>query len=95
MICFDDRCDLGKWIHGPGVRRLGRYPGFTALRENHRMFHYSASNVVAVAQAGRREEAERLLRGVYADFSRRVIKELRALRALGGRRTGPERARQR
>lgn len=88
VICFDDRCDLGRWIHGPGAQRLGRYRGFTALRENHRMFHYAASNVVSLNQSGRKAEARRMLDGVYAGFSTKVIDDLTGLRDLAQRRKG-------
>ena len=48
QICFDDRCDLGKWIYSTGRAKLGSFPGFTALQGHHKMFHYAASNVVAL-----------------------------------------------
>ena len=53
QICFDDRCDLGKWIYSTGRAKLGSFPGFTALQGHHKMFHYAASNVVALAQAAK------------------------------------------
>lgn len=82
VICFDDRCDLGKWIHGKGRARLGAYPGFSALTEHHRMFHYVASNVVSLAQVGKKVEAERMLQGVYAENSAAVVKSLHQLQEL-------------
>ena len=86
VICFDDRCDLGKWIHGPGQQRLGRLPGFADLREKHRMFHYCASNVVSLAQSGKQEEARRLLKGTYENFSQQVCDDLTQLQAIVARR---------
>ena len=82
VICCDDRCDLGRWIHGTGRKRLGSYPGFTALTEHHRMFHYAASNVVSLAQAGKSAEAERMLTGLYAQKSSAVLGALRELQAM-------------
>jgi len=35
VVCLDDRCDLGKWLHGPGKQRLGRYPAFSVLVARH------------------------------------------------------------
>jgi hypothetical protein len=82
VICFDDRCDLGKWIYSTGAKQLGRYPGFTALKEHHKMFHFIASNVVSLAQAGKGEEAKRMLLTTYENKSDSVIKTLRQLQEL-------------
>ncbi|MBI5276161.1 MAG: CZB domain-containing protein [Burkholderiales bacterium] len=82
VICFDDRCDLGKWIHGEGKQRLGRFPGFTALVSHHKMFHYDASNVVSQFQAGHAAEARKTLEGVFAQHSRSVVESLDTLAHL-------------
>lgn len=82
VICFDDRCDLGKWIHSSGQARLGAYAGFTALKEHHRMFHYSASNVVSLVQGGKREEAERMLTGTYEQKSKAVVRSLQQMQQI-------------
>ena len=81
-ICFDDRCDLGKWIHGTGKAKLGNFPGFTALQGHHKMFHYAASNVVALAQAGKTEEANKMLDVQFTQQSAEVVRDLRMLKAL-------------
>ena len=81
-ICFDDRCDLGKWIHGAGKAKLGNFPGFTALQGHHKMFHYAASNVVALAQAGKTEEANKMLDVQFTQQSAEVVRDLRMLKAL-------------
>jgi len=81
-ICFDDRCDLGKWIYGPGKAKLGRFPGFTALTSHHKMFHYAASNVVALYQAGRTDEAQRMLDQQLAEFSKNVTQDLDSLQQV-------------
>ena len=76
VICFDDRCDLGQWIHGQGKARLGKFPGFTALLGHHKMFHYAASNVVALAKAGKAEQAQAMLEGQFTTFSNEVVATL-------------------
>ena len=81
-ICFDDSCDLGKWIHGAGKAKLGNFPGFTALQGHHKMFHYAASNVVALAQAGKTEEANKMLDVQFTQQSAEVVRDLRMLKAL-------------
>jgi hypothetical protein len=86
VICFDDRCDLGKWIHGPGQERLGKYPGFTALMNNHKMFHYSASNVVSLTKVGKAQEARKMLDGQFSSFSAQVVGALQELQQALERR---------
>ena len=82
QICFDDRCDLGKWIYSTGRAQLGTFPGFTALMGNHKMFHYAASNVVALAQAGKFDEAEKILVMQFSQHSSEVVRELQILRSI-------------
>lgn len=86
-ICFDDRCDLGKWIHSSGQANLGRFPGFTALVGRHKMFHYAASNVVALSKAGKEAEARKMLTGQFEAFSRSVVSELEELQDIQTRRS--------
>ncbi len=82
VVCFDDRCDLGKWIHSAGQSRLGRFPGFTALMGHHKMFHYAASNVVSLYQAGKHTEAKKMLYSQFESFSTAVQKDLEMLHSL-------------
>lgn len=81
-ICFDDRCDLGKWIYSTGKARLGRLPGFTALLSDHKQFHYAASNVVALAKANKHAEAEKMLTGPYTRASAGVIGALTSMMSV-------------
>ena len=61
VVCLDDRCDLGKWLHGPGRERLGKYPAFTVLVARHRHFHMEASTVLSLAQSGEQAKADQKL----------------------------------
>ncbi len=79
VICFDNRCDLGQWIHGKGQAHLGKFSGFTALLEHHKMFHYAASNVVAMSLAGKKAEAHKMLHGPFATFSKAVGEDLESM----------------
>lgn len=90
-ICFDDRCDLGRWIHGPAKTSLGRFPGFTALMGHHKMFHYTASNVVALSKAGKEAEARKMLEGQFESFSKAVVAELDTLREVTASRKAARR----
>lgn len=80
LVCLDDRCELGKWLHGPGRHRLGKYPAFTVLVARHRFFHQQAAAVLAEAQAGQRDQAERLMRTSYQHGSNQVVLLLKELR---------------
>ncbi|MGS0742714.1 CZB domain-containing protein [Glaciimonas sp. GG7] len=79
VICFDNRCDLGKWLHGAAKEQLGKYTAFQQLVAEHKSFHYHASNVVSLTQAGKIEEAEKLLDNGFRLSSERVVKFLRDL----------------
>ncbi|MFM2065242.1 MAG: hypothetical protein RLZZ584_151 [Pseudomonadota bacterium] len=80
LVCLDDRCELGRWLHGAGNARFGGYPIFSILIARHRMFHIQASTVIALAQAGDRQRAMEALQGGYRHASQQVIVLLRELR---------------
>lgn len=84
FICMDDRCDLGKWLHGAGTQRLGKFPAFAVLIARHKYFHIQASSVVAMTQSKQKDEATRVLEGSYRHASTQVILLLKELkRGLG------------
>lgn len=80
VVCLDDRCDLGKWLHGPGKMRLGVYPAFTLLVARHKYFHLQASTVVALAQAGDADKATQALTSSYRHASNQVVLLLKELK---------------
>lgn len=82
VVCHDNRCDLGHWIHGAGREALGKFPGFTTLMRHHQMFHYTASNVVALDLAGQKAEAHQMLNTQLNDFSNSVVSDLRTLASV-------------
>ena len=85
VVCMDDRCDLGKWLHGPGNQRMGKYPAFTMLVARHKYFHVQASTVVALAQADEKGKAEQMIDSSYRHASNQVVLLLKELkRGLGG-----------
>ena len=84
VVCLDDRCDLGKWLHGPGGQRLGKYPAFSVLVARHKYFHQQASTVVALVQANHKDQATHTLEGSYKHASTQVVLLLKELkRGLG------------
>lgn len=79
-LCFDDRCDLGKWIYSTGEARLGNLPVFEALKVYHKMSHVTISRLISLAQAGKNDEAKRMLLTTYERESNSVTQALVQLR---------------
>jgi methyl-accepting chemotaxis protein len=61
VICRDDRCPLGKWLHGDGGQRWGTQPGFVSLLQKHAEFHSVAGTVARQINAGAMQDAERMI----------------------------------
>ncbi|MBL8355154.1 MAG: CZB domain-containing protein [Delftia acidovorans] len=80
IVCLDNRCELGKWLHGPGRERLGKYPAFTVLVARHKHFHLEASTVLTLSLAGEMEKAEHKLKTGYRHASNQVVLLLKELR---------------
>jgi hypothetical protein len=77
VVCRDDQCVLGKWIHGMGGERFGHSDMFQRLQHNHAQFHVCAGKVLALAQEGKKEEAQDALKSdAYAKASKDVIFDL-------------------
>lgn len=72
-VCLDNRCTLGKWIHGAGKARLGDYPIFQQLMDEHAKFHYYASKVIEAHDAGDDATARSLLDGDFAHQSKKTV----------------------
>lgn len=72
-ICVDNRCVLGKWIHGPGKERFGAIGTFQQLMDEHAKFHYQASKVVEAHQAGNTALAEQILSDQFAHQSKKTV----------------------
>lgn len=79
VICRDDQCVLGKWIHGPALKHFHDDEGFHKLRSDHANFHFIAGSVVKKVQENDRAGSEALFRGEYARTSREVIQDLTEL----------------
>jgi Chemoreceptor zinc-binding domain len=81
VICQDNLCVLGKWIHGPGKTRLGEYQLFRQLIDEHSKFHYHASKVVAAHQAGDQALATKLMQEDFLKQSKKTVACLAKLHA--------------
>ena len=79
IVCRDDQCVLGKWIHGPALNHFHNDDGFTALRDDHAQFHVVAGKVVSNVQANNKAAAEVLMKSEYMLASRKVVRDLTEL----------------
>jgi len=78
----DDCCALGKWIYGAGGQRYGQLPLFSQLVEQHKTFHLETGRVAELVNAGKTEEANRLLQGgsPFIRAGRAVVETLNRLK---------------
>lgn len=58
------QCRLGKWCTGRGKERFGLNPAFRALEEPHNRLHRMARSAVEAWNAGRQDEARKVVREV-------------------------------
>jgi len=82
VICRDDQCTLGKWIHGPATDYFHDAEPFHELRADHAQFHFVAGNIVKSIQENDRAAAEKLFHGEYAQVSHKVMVALTELNDL-------------
>ena len=73
----DDRCDLGKWLHGNG-RKYASLPEFGRLVDDHAHFHRTAGDIIRKADAGQigGEEVALGARSDYAAASSAVVRAI-------------------
>ena len=80
-IQVDNRCDLGKWIHGDGSK-FASVDGFGELKSEHAKFHVAAAEVVKKADAGKSTSEDTALgsQSPFSVASNNVIKLIMAIR---------------
>lgn len=79
VVCCDDKCELGKWIHGPGLKHFFSDAAFHELRADHARFHVIAANVVRFTQVNDGTAARSLLDGEYRKISHKLVHSLTEL----------------
>lgn len=79
-IFRDNLSTLGRWLYGPGSERFGTLETFADLRRYNAEFHRHAGQAVMAFNAGRREEAIRMVTsGDYVRASSRIRQTLARL----------------
>lgn len=76
-VSQDDRCVLGKWIHGVGGQKFGQESLFKTLQADHAHFHVCAGMALQSALRGNKSEAQTALKtGDFAHASQAVVMDL-------------------
>ena len=75
-VCKDNNCALGKWIYGDG-QEINKVDSslYGNLKDSHAQFHKIAANIIQLANAGNKNEVNRLLAhgGEYMKISDRTV----------------------
>ena len=71
-ICRDDKCELGRLIHGSELDPFKMQGAFYTLRSIHAQLHIVAGNIVQLIQSNDRAAATRLFEDKYSAVSRKV-----------------------
>jgi chemoreceptor zinc-binding protein len=76
----DNKCDLGKWLHGEGMSHQS-LPEFQHLKTEHAHFHSAAADVIEMIRKGDKAKATADLdTGVFAHASQKVVASITNLR---------------
>ncbi len=78
VVCRDDQCDLGTWIHQHHVKSADA--DFAELRREHAAFHLHAGSIVQAVAERRPEQAQQILDGPYTKASTNVILLIKRVR---------------
>jgi hypothetical protein len=68
QLRVDNGCGFGKWIHGITDAKITASPAYQKCLSLHRAFHVAAAEVLSLALAGKKGEAEKAM-GVGANYS--------------------------
>ena len=60
-ISKDNNCELGKWLHGEARALHGECKAHARCLQLHATFHVEAGKIAAVVNAGRKDDAERMM----------------------------------
>jgi hypothetical protein len=72
----DNNCDFGKWIYGDSLTvEIKQSEYYKKVKELHAEFHKLVKKVVELVQAGKKDEAEKMLSiaGDYSKVSSKLI----------------------
>lgn len=77
VVCRDDQCAFGQWLHGPAIDAATRAGiPYGVVRRLHAEFHQSAGKVVTYVEQGRKDLAGDIMVGEFAERSDKLIRAL-------------------
>ena len=79
VVGLDNKCPLGQWIHGD-AKQHAALAEYAELVREHAAMHQCAAKVLRMVEAGKREEAKKLVDG--GEFHDASIKTINAIRHL-------------
>lgn len=77
MVCRDDLCDLGKWIHGVGAASVDEDGDYLRLRKGHADFHKCAADVIRLQLQNENQRARQTLIGQLLPVTHEVVRLIR------------------
>lgn len=78
-VSCDDKCDLGKWIHGPAIK-YSSLTEYKNLRTSHAEFHKTVGAIVHCVHEKDSDAARLLLGGDFATASKKTISAIQIMR---------------
>ena len=80
-IAADDRCNLGKWLHGEAKTKFANLKSYAECVAMHAAFHKCAGNVAQAINARKYAEAQSMI-GVGSDYLKASVAVSGAIFAL-------------
>ena len=80
-VAADNKCPLGKWIHGEGLQH-SKLPEYSTLTKEHARFHTAAADIVRKADSGQaiNEDAVMGSRSEFTTASSAVVLAILAMK---------------
>lgn len=83
VVCLDNKCKLGAWLHGDGAHFENSSQNFKALKSSHADFHRSAGEIIKQIDQGNKKVAEISMapQGDYFEASQNTVKLIEIVKA--------------
>lgn len=83
VVCLDNKCKLGAWLHGDGAHFANSSQNFAALKASHANFHRSAGEIIKQIDQGNKKIAEISMapHGDYFEASQSTVKLIEIVKA--------------
>jgi methyl-accepting chemotaxis protein len=82
MVCKDDVCPLGQWIHGDGQQVMTTRPEYSALVVAHAEFHHEAAALIRQIHSGAGDPVRAQLADVNSGYRKASSKVMDLLMGM-------------